>query len=390
MIDIQQLQQWLDELSDIPKPTVWDTSLMDIIGIKDHETLWSYIYAFFFSENEQHNMGDLFIRSLEQLIGLNDDFISDFSVDREKVVKDDKRIDLLLCNKDDHRAIIIENKVNHILDNDLNLYYNSIKKELGRGNIVKTIVLGLHHYNIFEYEKANQIDTKDKYSITHKQLLDKVFENLPLYLNDARIEFIYLLKEFYKNINNMDNQLDPLMLDFVSNPNNTQRVALIHDIYSRIIKYASDIMECKIDSTLKNNLASMGIECKSQNGFVKYFFPNTDNQIMLTVFYRDRIFSTESNPHIHIVLEVQKGYKQTIENNDGIVASIINKYEGITKETIAQKTWRHLASQTIKFNNLKEELPRLGDIVGEYISKESAIIRLGKDIIEFYNHKNIA
>ncbi len=340
-------------------------------------------------------MGDLFIRSLEQVIGLNVDFISDFSVNREKVVKDDKRIDLLLCNKDERRAIIIENKVNHILDNDLNLYYNSIKSELGRGNIVKTIVLGLHHYNIFEYEKANKIDPKDKYSITHKQLLDKVFENLPLYLNDARIEFIYLLKEFYQNINNMDNQLDPLMLDFISKPNNTQRVALIHDIYSRIIKYASDIMECKTNSTLKRNLETMDMKCKTQSGFVKYFFPKLNNEVMLTVFYRDKIFSTNYGPHIHMVFEVQGEFKKQIENNEDEIASIIMKYNNYgvkcanVKDT-RNNTWRHLASQTIKFNNLKEELPRLGDIVGEYISKESAIIRLGKDIIEFYNHKNIA
>ena len=81
-------------------------------------------------------MGDLFIRSLEELIGLNH-FLSDFIVKREFVVDDDRRIDLLLYNKNRRRAIIIENKVYHSLNNDLNLYQRSVMKMLGDKSDIK-------------------------------------------------------------------------------------------------------------------------------------------------------------------------------------------------------------------------------------------------------------
>ena len=147
-------------------------------------------------------MGDLFIRSLEELIGLGH-FLIDFTVEREFVVNDDKRIDILLYTKDSRKAIIIENKVYHSLNNDLNLYQRSVRKMLGGKADVKTIVLGMHHYNLALYKQASEIETSNKFSITHKELLDKVFDNLSAYIKDARTEYIFLLKEFYKNICNM-------------------------------------------------------------------------------------------------------------------------------------------------------------------------------------------
>lgn len=120
---------------------------MDITGVTHHENMWSDIYKFFFHEEESHHLNDLFIRSLEQLLG-REDFLRDFSVKRECVVDEDKRIDLLLYNESTRNAIIIENKVNHSLDNDLNLYQNSVYKMLGQGCCVITVVLGLHHYDL--------------------------------------------------------------------------------------------------------------------------------------------------------------------------------------------------------------------------------------------------
>ena len=185
MIDNQLLQHWVDSIKAIPKPKSWDRSLMDITGVTHHENMWSDIYKFFFLENEQHQMGDLFIRSLEELIGLNH-FLSDFTVKREFVVDDDRRIDLLLYNKNRRRAIIIENKVYHSLNNDLNLYQRSVMKMLGDKSDIKTIVLGMHHYDLTHYNKqASEIELSNRFSITHKELLDKVFENLSKYLKDA-------------------------------------------------------------------------------------------------------------------------------------------------------------------------------------------------------------
>ena len=190
-------QKWLDELTldNIPKRKNWQRSLMDITGIKHHENMWSDIYSFFFNVNEEHHMKDLFIRSLEHVLKrskrnhqIEIGFLNDFKVEREHTVTGQQRIDLLLKDDINHRAIIIENKVYHTLENNLDNYYESIKKDGYRDVIV--IVLGLTTYRL----------KPDFFSITHIGFLDEVINNLPKYMPDANPKYIYLLQEFYKNI----------------------------------------------------------------------------------------------------------------------------------------------------------------------------------------------
>lgn len=393
MKDYLHLQLWVNSIKAIPKPTIWERSLMDITGVTHHENMWSDIYKFFFLENEQHQMGDLFIRSLEDLMGL-DHFLSDFSVEREFVVYDDKRIDLVLYSKSSRKAFIIENKVYHSLNNDLNLYQRSVRKVLGNKADIKTIVLGMHHYNLGLYKQASEINVQDKFSITHKELLDKVFDNLNIYLKDARTEYLYLLKEFYKNVCNMVNQLDLSVLDFYSREGNAQRIAEIYRVYKHIENFVADIMECSEDTQLKRNLRSMNMKWKIENGFVKYYFPDTENKVMLTVFFRDNMFSTNSAPHIHMVFEIQGKYKEVVDKYEDNIVSIISHYsnDGIKLAEKTDKknaTWRHLAAQTIHFNNLKEELPRLGEVVGEYINPSSPFIRLANELISVLKSYNV-
>ena len=151
--------------------------------------------------------------------------------------------------------------------------------------------------------------------------------------------------------------------------------------------YVSGIMECTKPSELKQNLNSMGMSCKSERGYVKYFFPNTNNEVMLTIFFRDRIFSKNYSPHIHIVFEVQRKAKEKLEAIEEQVTDIISKYskDGIVvanRRDEKKNNWRHLASQTIHFTDIQEEMPKLGEIAGEYISASSAIIRMGKEIMK--------
>lgn len=383
-IDFENLQNWVNSIKAIPKPKRWDRTLMDITGVTHHENMWSDIYKFFFLENEQHQMGDLFIRSLEELIGLNN-FLSDFTVKREFVVDDDNRIDLLLYKKVSRRAIIIENKVYHSLNNDLNLYQRSVMKMLGDKSDIKTIVLGMHHYDLTCYEQASEIKPSNLFSITHKELLDKVFENLSKYLKDARYEHLYLLKEFYKNIYNMGGYLDSAVLDFYSKYNNSQRIVEIYNVYKHIEDFVAGILECSKDSLLKSNLNSMNMEFDAKRDFVKYYFPKTGKNVMLTVFFRDNLFSTNSAPHIHIAFEVQDNYKETLDKHEDDINSIISKYKnaGIKLATKTdEKNWRHLAGQKIEFTNIKEDLPNLDKIVGEYINPSSSIIRMANEVIK--------
>ena len=170
-MNYNELQNWLDDLKKIPTRPPRKRTLMDITGIKHHENLWSDIYQFFFTINEEHLLGDLFIRNLESLISIQPSFLDSFSVTREFSVNE-KRIDLLLCDNRNSRAIIIENKVNHILNNDLNLYYTKVQ-EKGYSDVI-VIVLGLQRYNLKLYKRANKIPSDKLFSITHQELMEEL------------------------------------------------------------------------------------------------------------------------------------------------------------------------------------------------------------------------
>lgn len=183
----------------------------------------------------------------------------------------------------------------------------------------------------------------------------------------------------------MGNYLDSTVLDFYSKNNNSKRIVEIYNVYKHIEDFVAGILECSKDSLLKSNLNSMNMEFDAKRDFVKYYFPKTGKNVMLTVFFRDNLFSTNSAPHIHIAFEVQGNYKETLDKHEDDINSIISKYKnaGIKLATKTdEKNWRHLAGQKIEFTNIKEELPRLGEFVGEYINPSSSIIRMANEVIK--------
>lgn len=245
--EIKECQEWLDKLKldDIPKGYKWQRSLMDITGIKHHENMWSDIYKFFFDIKESHNLGDLFIRSLESIL-IKESIIrkphflgNRFLIDREFDVKG-KRIDLLLCDDMNNRAIIIENKVKHSLDNDLNLYYREVCSKGYSDAIV--IVIGLHKYDL--NQKAKEIPDNRKSSITHYQFIDEVISKLPEYYKQSNPKYLYLLQEFAKNITNMTNNMKE-DIEFYFRDDNRIKINKLSDIRTRVINHISNSLEDK-------------------------------------------------------------------------------------------------------------------------------------------------
>src|SRR5690606_13304261 len=137
-------------------------TFLDIAKQPHYENVMSNIYAFYFRINEAHKFKDLFVTSLLELINKETkqiDSFFDFNVFTEFSVSDQKRIDILLHN--DEQAIIIDNKVYHHLNNDLDVYYNGVNATNKMG-----VVMSLH--------SINNISHPHFINITHLQLLNKV------------------------------------------------------------------------------------------------------------------------------------------------------------------------------------------------------------------------
>ena len=375
-IPISNCQEWLNnlKLDDIPKRKVWQRSLMDITGIKHHENMWSDIYSFFFNVNEKHGMKDLFIRSFEQVAGIEKEFLGDFKCDREYVVNNQQRIDLLLKDGLNHRAIIIENKVFHTLNNDLDNYFNSIK---GKGYDVRVVVLGLTRYKL----------KKEYRSVTHMELLDKVWQNFPCYREEANPGYLYLLQEFYKNVKNHSNMIDKEEATFFLKEGNQDKIVRMHDVYRHVKGYIMMVMECKDDkSPLKDHITKLGLRPVSQKTdkgeeYVKYVFKDSraSEKMMLTVFYKNNIMRPErgQRPAIHVVLEIQGDIKKKVEANKDQYISLIGLFDNITPNDKKSNEWWHFASMIIPIG----DLTKLSEVVSESINENCPLLKLGDAIL---------
>ncbi len=126
---LQELKSFLDN-NTIPKPKKRPKTFLGIAKQPHYENVLSNIYSFFFNVNEVHKMEDLFIKSLLEVAlekGVSKDFSSfyDFNCATEVGTTKGGRIDLLWSNG--RQSIIIENKVYHHLNNDLEDYWKSTR-----------------------------------------------------------------------------------------------------------------------------------------------------------------------------------------------------------------------------------------------------------------------
>lgn len=378
---MKELSDWVYGLDNIPYKEGRKRTLMDITGITHHETLWSCIYEFFLNTREEHGMDDLFLSALMSVTGMGTDFLENPTVRKEVVVADNKRIDLLLEDKHRRHAVIIENKVYHVLDNDLNLYYESVMNRY-RYDDVRVVVLGLHKYDVRNYSRADKIPDRNKCSITHMQLMDRVMADYEGAGKQCDTPYTYLLKHFYQNIKNYTYMLDAEELNFFCD-NDNDKIYRIARIYRHIETYIDDVMQCRNSKKMQAGIDKMGMTVRHERDFVKYIF-NANHNVMFTVFFNKNILHPDGGvPHIHVVLEVQNKMKDKIQGNPDMYRQIISKYEGITYAGKEGARWLHLAKKTIVLENLRENLPDLENIIiKNCLDTDAPMVRLAKEIMK--------
>jgi hypothetical protein len=182
-------------------------NLFDILKIQHREIRNSNILAYFFDPNEEHGFGTLFFESLQQIAGdkiaahphikFNDitsfDEIKSVSTEEYTSGVDDenKSIDIVL--EGDKWVIGIENKIHHHLANPLDIYWSHLesKKKTPFG-----ILLTLFPYNI---DKGKIDDQNYFLNITHKELLERVQQNIQ-FTGEVSSTDLFYLREYFKSI----------------------------------------------------------------------------------------------------------------------------------------------------------------------------------------------
>lgn len=101
-----------------------NVELMRIAGITESEVAWSSIYAYYMDPRNEPEYASAFTDALLELSGLDRSEVlpdNNYNVCKEVATSNLSRIDILI---EGNQSIIIENKVNHILNNPLDEYWD--------------------------------------------------------------------------------------------------------------------------------------------------------------------------------------------------------------------------------------------------------------------------
>lgn len=337
----------------IEKP---EDGFLEISNVAHHENINSSIYAYFLNQ-ERREICTVFYEALYQLIseklGNEEAFeLDEYQVSTEVLTEKQNRIDILLDDKENEKAIIIENKIYHILNNDLDDYF----KHLTYSNHNKLIiVLSLESYdfskpllsttNFQDSKKLAQItkyneqvlelyNQKKLISITHKEWVDKIREiklpaNLPSKL------YIYL-NDFFNTIDNLTKNTtmnESAMFYF----QNASLVNKARSTYDQALAYVHQ----EIDAAAQIlNMKSGG----SKNNYSYRYIYDTGNKVFYTIIFENLFNGIGS---IKIIIEYGGNFNKSPKRDE--IKETLKEY-GKFKMGRHSSSFYHLAQESYDFN----------------------------------------
>lgn len=352
-MNLKALEEFLNH-NVIPKIKRRPKTFLGIAKQPHYENVMSNIYAFYFTTTEVHGMQDLFVNSLLELINESKlgaqkkvNAILDFEVDTEVTTKKNGRIDLLLSSSE--YAIIIENKVYHTLNNDLEDYWDSIAVTDNVEENKIGIVLSLYKLAVTHPHFIN---------ITHLEFLKRVIQNMGNYLMVAKDKYVVFLKDFYQNTLNMSkSEMDSKELKFYFD--NQTKIIEVKDFHFAVREHIYNQVEAVvnlIDEDLRL-LKSKGEPSKR----LRFLLSPKNKNLMITVFFEQLLTPKKE---LFLMVELKNELLKNKERYSFI--SFTEQEKIILRDTFYEDinaTWCHFA-------------------VGHYILNEDNVANLSQFIAE--------
>ena len=357
-MDFESIQDFLQK-ADIPKIKRQPKTFMGIAGQPHYENVLSNMYSFYFDTKEEHGLGDLFISTLIQMLQetevgkqKNFAFANDLSNETEFPTKKGGRIDLLLT--DDLHSIIIENKVYHTLNNDLEDYWNSAKGALeNKIGIVLSLFpinsTGHHHF----------------INITHPVFLKRVIANSGNYLLEANDKYMVFLKDLVQNIINMSTSImNKADLEFYfGNQKQINEIASFkHRVKTHIL---SEVEKVPAQLDEKFGLVLSG----KRSDRLRYYISSVNSNLMITVIVEGLLMS--ENKKMHIVVELAKS---ALKNKE-IYKTINFSQEEVNANVLVpdfyannSNVWAHFATKSYHPN--EQEIAHLSQFIIDKLQKD--------------------
>ncbi len=225
-----------------------DETIFEICGFPHREIVISNVLAFFFDNENPHNLNGLLTESLFIAAGFplyNLDL--QFQVEREVRTKNGGYIDLLLTN--DSCCIVLENKILSPLNNDLQDYFNYVNRTYQ----VTTYGVVL---SILDIEPTNP----NFVFLTYSKYFEIVKSKLGHHLGTTNNQYLFLLIDLINNIESIQQggvSMNSEFLKFVRN--NKEEVYKFgaelkifhHDLRNIVRRVNSNVLELVHDNSVK-------------------------------------------------------------------------------------------------------------------------------------------
>ena len=241
-LDLYQLL--IKDIPAAPKPPF---GFLELCGSSTNETVNSTVYSRFLNPSINREVSTLFLTALTELIKEKcgkELSVGDVNVSTEVITEEGKRIDIYINDPTNQTTIIIENKLNHHLNNDLSSYWRhspySDEQKAG-------IILTLEQLSV-------PIDYQDSYiNIRHIELVQHVEQSgLPAgipqnyyqYIND----FINTIKYLSNNI-----EMNESAKFYFNHADAVNKAMHTHEAATEYIDQQLQIAAAELDFTIATN-----------------------------------------------------------------------------------------------------------------------------------------
>jgi hypothetical protein len=349
-LEIQFADILNQKLKELPKHIA---TFFDIAGFPKRETVLSNFLAYFLTPQNPHGFDNLFINSLNEIIFKETgkttiQNTSNCSVSTEVKTKNGLFIDILILeveNNNPKNAIIIENKIDAPLYNNLKDYYNHPDVSANKAGIVLS-------------RKPIRNLPEGFINITHQEFINHIEQLAGPILLNADIRHYLFLKELFQNIRNMSqNELDQEHYDFYF-----KNLAQI----TKLARLENEIKQSCFRSTENAmGLLDMGLWLSGRNyNTLRYYFSSKAPDVMFTILV-DQLFNNP--PNLCIIVELGKNGIKQLEKVNAI--SFTNEEQSILKETSHVRKPQFIHYAEVNHRPSMEDMTKLTECIVNQITQ---------------------
>lgn len=255
--------------------------------------------------------------------------LSGCRIEREHTTNNGNRIDILIQTND--CSVIIENKIFHILNNDLSDYWLSVG---GENDSKIGIVLTLHHIHINNPHYIN---------LTHLEWISEIENELALRPKSLKTENAVLLYDFIDTIKRVSGKMEESDMELY-----LQNRVRINELYSIVTEYRNWLQDIFTNKSFIESLGNFNLVHSDRIGsihrYAMYQISGTD-ELVITVYYEPLWNSKPGEARLCLYLEPLGGWlRKAINSKEQIRA--ISEACGVPSMEINKNFW-HCASVVI-------------------------------------------